>query len=28
LTVSQGKVAAQNRWGGKQELPVDGLYSW
>jgi len=28
LAVSQGKVGARNRWGGKDEKPVDGLCSW
>ena len=26
LTVSQGKIAALNRFDGKLKIPVDGLY--
>jgi len=27
LTISQGKVAALNRWDGQIKTSVDGLYS-
>jgi len=28
VSLTQGKVGARNRWGGKLNIPVDGLYSW
>jgi len=28
LTVSKGKVGAENRRGGKIKISVDGLHSW